>query len=446
MIENNNPEINVDEIMAKIREEVVKRRSGITAPQPNYSRIGESGFAFNWSQIRASLNEAEQNADVGTSILSMRRFNWAIRWLAKLTGRVVIYLTEVITFPQRRFNQSIVQALRITIEALAERDTRIAGLEESMNQGLAERDTRIAGLEESMNQGLAERDTRIAGFEEGLAERDGRTALSEKTISHLKTSLVLQERRLSMLLEEARKRLPEPFNQEQLKTFANEDLHLLDPLYFFFEDQFRGTREDIKERLRVYLPLVREAEAGTDKRPILDVGCGRGEWLELLKEEELQVRGLELNHVLVEQCRERDMDLVEGEGIEYLRTLPDSSLGAVTAFHLIEHLPFGELIKFLDETVRVLKPGGLAIFETPNPENILVGAYTFYFDPTHRNPLPPGMMKFLAESRGLCRVEIKLLHPYDSASKVQNDDSDLAQRFNDYFYGPQDYGVVGHKV
>ena len=140
------------------------------------------------------------------------------------------------------------------------------------------------------------------------------------------------------------------------------------------------------------------------------------------------------------------MDVVEGDAIEYLHTLPDASLGAVTAFHLIEHLPFGVLIKFLDETVRVLKSGGLAIFETPNPENILVGACNFYFDPTHRNPLPPAMMKFMAESRGLCKVKIKTLHSFDEASKVQGDGSELAKRFNDCFYGPQDYAVVGYKA
>jgi len=268
----------------------------------------------------------------------------------------------------------------------------------------------------------------------------------EKSISHLKTSLVLQERRLGILLEEARKRLPEPFDEEQLQTFANEELHLLDPLYVSFEDQFRGTREDIKDRLKVYLPLIQKANAGTDKRPILDVGCGRGEWLELLNEEGLQIRGLDINSVLVEQCRERGMDVVEGDAVEYLRTLTDASLGAVTAFHLIEHLRYGVLIKLLDETVRVLKPGGLAIFETPNPENILVGTYNFYFDPTHRNPLPAPLIKFLAESRGLCRVEIKLLNPYDQAFRIRDDSSDLAKRFNDYFYGPRDYAVLGYKI
>ena len=140
------------------------------------------------------------------------------------------------------------------------------------------------------------------------------------------------------------------------------------------------------------------------------------------------------------------MDVVEGDVIEYLCSLPDASLGAVSAFHLIEHLRFGVLIKLLDETVRVLKPGGFAIFETPNPENILVGACNFYFDPTHRNPLPPGMMQFLAESRGLCHVEIMRLNPYGDSYKVKDNGLELAKRFNDYFYGPQDYAVVGYKV
>ena len=287
-----------------------------------------------------------------------------------------------------------------------------------MNQGLTERDNRIAGLEETVNQGLAD----------------------------LRTNLILQERRLGKLLEEARKRLPEPFDQEQLEAYAKEEDHFLDSLYVSFEDQFRGTRQDIKDRSKIYLPLVKEANAGTIERPILDIGCGRGEWLELLKEEGFKAQGLDLNRVLIEQCRERGIAVVESDVFEYLHTLPDASLGALTGLHIIEHLPLGALIKLIDETVRVLKPGGVAIFESPNPENILVGACTFYFDPTHCNPLPPLMIKFLVESRGLCQVEIKRLHPYDTASRVPDNSSELAKRFNEYFYGPQDYAVVGYKA
>jgi O-antigen chain-terminating methyltransferase len=116
----------------------------------------------------------------------------------------------------------------------------------------------------------------------------------------------------------------------------------------------------------------------------------------------------------------------------------------VTAFHLIEHLPHDVLIALLTETARVLQAGGVAIFETPNPQNVRVGSNTFYLDPTHRHPLPPPLTQFLAEARGLRRVEIMPLHPCDENLRVHG--SEVADRFNQYWYGPQDYGVIGWKV
>ncbi len=128
----------------------------------------------------------------------------------------------------------------------------------------------------------------------------------------------------------------------------------------------------------------------------------------------------------------------------YLREVADSSLCALTGFHIVEHLPLETLLRLLDEAVRVVAPGGLVVFETPNPENVLVGSCNFYFDPTHRNPLPAPVMQFLLESRGLSRVEIIRLNPSD-AEPVAGD-TDLVRRFNQYFYGPMDYAVVGWKA
>jgi 2-polyprenyl-3-methyl-5-hydroxy-6-metoxy-1,4-benzoquinol methylase len=294
-------------------------------------------------------------------------------------------------------------------------------------------------LGQEVKRGLAEGDTQQRGLGQQLARY-------EKVLSRLKLDHILQERRLTVLLEEARKRLPEPMNQQQLEVFASESRHMLDALYVSFEDQFRGTREDIKERFRVYLPILKQAMRGSDDMAILDIGCGRGEWLDLLNEEGLQAQGVDLNRVLVAECRSRGLQAIEAEAISHLSTLPPNSLGAVTGFHIIEHLAFDTLVALLDETVRVLKPGGVAIFETPNPENVLVGSCNFYFDPSHRNPLPSPMIKFIAEARGLCRVEILNLHPYPESYRVEGGGLDVAQRFNEYFYGPQDYAVVGWKV
>ena len=181
-------------------------------------------------------------------------------------------------------------------------------------------------------------------------------------------------------------------------------------------------------------------------RSILDVGCGRGEWLELLYENKLAASGVDINRVLVQQCNERGFDVLEGDCIDHLQSLDENSLGAITAVHLVEHLPLNILLTFLNETYRVLKPNGVAIFETPNPENIIVGSCNFYFDPTHRNPLPPQLMKFTMESRGFARVEIKRLHPCDEELMIEDDGSEVVKRINSSLYGPQDYAVIGYKA
>lgn len=191
----------------------------------------------------------------------------------------------------------------------------------------------------------------------------------------------------------------------------------------------------------VYLPIFREAEVVAD---VLDIGCGRGEWLEILQQEGVGARGIDHNRVFIEQCRQNGLDVVEADGLAYLRSLPDQSLNAVTSFHLIEHLPFEGLIALLDEMIRALRSGGLVILETPNPENFMVGSCNFYADPTHRNPIPSPTLKFLLESRGLVRLEVMKLRPWDAA-KIEGD-SEIVKRFNEYFYSAPDYGIVGRKA
>jgi O-antigen chain-terminating methyltransferase len=260
---------------------------------------------------------------------------------------------------------------------------------------------------------------------------------------HRKTrdELAAQERRLTLLLERARER-PEDISEQSLaRALANEEGHLLDRLYASFEDQFRGSREEVTSRLRVYLPTLKGAGVTED---VLDIGSGRGEWLELLKSEGIRARGVDVNRVFVERCRQMGLGVTEEDALVYLRGLPDRSLNVVTSFHLVEHLLFEQLIKMLDEMVRALRPGGLLILETPNPENFMVGSCNFYADPTHRNPIPSATLKFLLEARGLERVEVMKLRPWDAA-KIEGD-AEIVKRFNEYFYSAPDYGVIGWKI
>jgi len=260
----------------------------------------------------------------------------------------------------------------------------------------------------------------------------------EDLIERLQSSrmdIAQQETRLFHLLDNAATALP-----EQAAIIKNEEDHLLDSLYFSLEDTLRGTPAEIKEELKVYLPVLRKGGITSE---ILDIGCGRGEWLQVLREAGCQARGIDHNRIVVQRCKELSLDVVESEALSYLRTLEDGSLNAVTAFHFAEHLPLQTLVRFFDEAGRALKRGGLLILETPNPENLLVGSCNFYLDPTHQHPIPIPTMKLLLEARGFLCQEVMKLHPVASA-KIEVKDQ-LTSHLNHFLYGPMNYAVVARK-
>jgi hypothetical protein len=118
----------------------------------------------------------------------------------------------------------------------------------------------------------------------------------------------------------------------------------------------------------------------------------------------------------------------------------------VTSFHLIEHLPHKVLISLIDETLRVLRPGGVAIFETPNPRNLIVAACNFYLDPTHRHPLPPELSCYLLEARGFCNVDTLEIHPFGSDFQITEGAAKVKDTLNQYLFSAQDYAVIARKA
>ncbi len=423
MIESNNPRIDVAELLALVQKEVDRQRQKVETggSEAAAAQEGETNNPYQWAQLSATLDVAQQNVDAGARLSTFLNYRRSVRWLVRGVGRVILYFGRVITVPQRDFNSAILHALRITLNGIRD-----------MNRFTDQTVRRLdARLEEQAGQ-LAE-----------LARRDRE---KDHLIGYLKASLVMQERRISLFLDEARRCLPETFSQEELGEFVREKGHLLDSLYVTFEDKFRGTRREIRERLRVYLDILRAAGAGSEEQPVLDIGCGRGEWLELLRDEGLAGRGVDLNDTLAHQCRERGLAVETGDAIAHLRSLPEASLGAVTGFHIIEHLPMETQLELYGEAVRVLRPGGVAIFETPNPQNLLVGACNFYADPTHKRPLYPETQKFFLEYRGFSRVELKFLHPHEPGARLPEDEApELAARLNDLLSCARDYAVIGYR-
>ena len=437
--------VDVDALVTRIRAEIDRHRAAAsckTAP-PAPPPLGPSA-------LDSALWAAERHASVGTTVPDWPERRWLWRKLGRLVARLVMHLSVFLTKEQREFNRRVLEVgaelareLRQLDASLRQTQANVAFLEDSSRCRTAQLEAQIASaqerlvkLEQSVTERLATHDQRM---DERLAAARKTTDDLERRMLQVRTSLLVQEARLTTFLEEARRRLGPAATAADLEVFAAEAKRMADGLYAAFEERFRGSRQEIKERLRVYIPILRDAPSG----PVLDLGCGRGELLELLQDEGIPARGVDRNATFLDACRARGLDVVEGDALRTLATLPDASVAAVMAIHLIEHLAFDELLALLDQTVRVLRPGGVAIFETPNPANLLVGSCNFWCDPTHRHPIPMGLAEFLAEARGLCRVRILPLHPYPDASALHG--SDVAQRLSEHFYGPQDYAIVGYR-
>jgi SAM-dependent methyltransferase len=195
-----------------------------------------------------------------------------------------------------------------------------------------------------------------------------------------------------------------------------------DEFYIQLEDRFRGSREVVKNRLQVYLPIITLLNRIYPDSLAVDLGCGRGEWLELLRENGWQGVGIDKNRKMVDYCNGLGIKAEKGDAITYLHSIKSESIVLVTGFHIAEHLEFESLIDLVKEAYRTLFPGGFLILETPNPENILVGTNTFYVDPTHLRPLPTQLLSFLPEYFGFMRTKILRLQESGELTSVKTPD------------------------
>ena len=179
--------------------------------------------------------------------------------------------------------------------------------------------------------------------------------------------------------------------------------------YSAFENFFRGPRDQIKQKLFIYLPLVTSCTALAIK-PALDIGCGRGEWLELLGDNYINAVGIDSNAEFVDYCQSMSLKVEMQDLFEFLAIQGDQQYSLITGFHIIEHIPPDKQLGFLHSVFRLLSPGGIIIFETPNPENVTVGSCNFYIDPTHIRPIPTHLLQFLALQAGFASPLIARLN------------------------------------
>ncbi len=220
--------------------------------------------------------------------------------------------------------------------------------------------------------------------------------------------------------------------------------------YVAFEECFRGSSAELRRKLSDYVPYFRGSA------PVLDVGCGRGEFLELLREAGVEGHGVDGNAEMIGRCRERGLSAEVGDAIEFVARQEGASLGGIFAAQLVEHLPPRLLSKFLESCHRALRPGGRLVLETVNPRSLIALVEAFYRDLTHEKPLHPETLAFALRAAGFRDVELRYSSPVPERSRLLpmteaeagKGASTLNQNFeklNAFLFGDQDYAAIADK-
>jgi O-antigen chain-terminating methyltransferase len=224
-----------------------------------------------------------------------------------------------------------------------------------------------------------------------------------------------------------------------------------DSAYVAFENRFRGSPEEIRAKLSEY------AAHFEGLAPVLDLGSGRGEFLDRLREGGIGARGVEANAAAARSCRERGLDVGEGDLLAFLRAQADGSAGGVFAAQVAEHLPPAVLQAMLREAHRVLRRGGLLLLETVNPRSLVGFLEVYNRDLTHEHPLHPDTLRFLAAAAGFGDVRVEMKSPVEPLARLQEVPieglpeaaartlNENVARLNDLLYGPQEYALLARR-
>lgn len=227
-----------------------------------------------------------------------------------------------------------------------------------------------------------------------------------------------------------------------------------DYTYLLLENRFRGSEELIRSRVSRYVD--RFTEHSVDR--ILEIGCGRGELLEGLREKGINAQGIDLDAAMVKRCQEKGLNVLQGDGIAYLEGQPDGALGGVIAIQVVEHLRLKDLQHLIALCARKVRAGGVVIFETINPQSVVALSSNYFRDPTHVWPLHSDTLSYLMQLGGLENMTVSPLSPFPKEATLQlieNEEffsprwqrvvhllNSQLTRLNDLLYGFQDYCIV----
>jgi len=221
----------------------------------------------------------------------------------------------------------------------------------------------------------------------------------------------------------------------------------IDTSHFYAELQRRlqSSAPSDETKLGMYLSVIASLDPAAPAGKWLDLGCGEGKWLRLVRDRGFDAVGVDTGRDVIDRCRESGFEIAECDVLEFLRSAGDQSFAVVSAFHLLEHCPFDYCLNLVYQVARVLKPDGVLLVETPHPGNLLVAAEQFWIDPSRQRPIPSPLMAFLFDYCGLDLMNRFEVNPRPEEDHLPFPEVELCNRLNLLLYGPQDYALLGRR-
>lgn len=296
----------------------------------------------------------------------------------------------------------------------------------------------------NMQQQINTQNSVLLKLAEDFAQASQKNAQNQSTMQHLMDDAA----RVGVDVRQITENLKNNNHQiAQIRKLNEADTYPHQFDYVGFEKRFRGEENEIKKRQAMYLRLFANLTA-----PVVDIGCGRGEFLELLQEAGIPALGVEQNTDFVIQCRQKGLDIHQQDALEYLYEAEDCSLGGVIMNQVIEHIPFDKLVEIVAMIYAKLMPGAYLIVETINPRSLIVFTEAFFLDPTHDHMLHPFTVRFLFEQFGFRNTQVQYLSPVElddvSTNNSLNEDvvanTSMAVTHR-LLFAHREYSVIGRK-
>lgn len=422
-----------------------------TGAEPAYAGRSAEPAAATVEQVLHHLHEAWAVSGAGTDLPADARM--------RQVKRAILMAMRPVTSHQVPFNRELAVAVKELAGGLAAIGARVDDVDRTVDTASARLQANLATTELTVDD-LADDVGRLTEAVDELLTRTKR--LEEELVDERATVSALR-RRQDLVLRKARSAIDAaateaeeaeaegPSAEVDPAGLVGEDARRVDGLGEDLIGLVRGTRDEVRAEVEMFIAdVIATGAAG----PVIDLGCGRGEWLEALRDRGVEAYGVDTSQWHVSAAGERGLDVRLAEATAHLSTLSESSIGAISAFHLVDRLGTDSLVDLIDGALAALRPGGILILATPNPTSLEVGAADFWLDPARRRPVHPRLLEFLVLSRGFAEAELRWMRPADPTTLIRPDDlggaddgrrRSVVERLNRALAGPRDYAVVARK-